>query len=190
MVDHVQTHSRDVTALPDTRPSKILRQPSIALQFGYLSVFQTTLLLGCILFSGVIGRLVFHAYTPDPFAAYMPIFPGQTLSALSVHPCQDDMDYSNGQLLATSLFCTISLQDGIIQVVHVEVRNNQIIKLTFYLRHFPLEGLVLRWGTPFSEESVSDAVFVHWVTSDYTIVAIIPRFRYADEVQVVTLTIK
>jgi hypothetical protein len=134
----------------------------------------------------VLGRSV--APSPNPFAAYADIFPGQPASAVEARKflCSSGLyNYLQNE------HCTINPTTGAFSQVGVVLSDEIIIEISFRLRGdtFRVGDLMLLWGAPMVYE-YSRSVYLHWRSqgvfalvrgySEFSLYLPIPRIAFVN----------
>lgn len=164
---------------------------SIFPRYAYLSVILTGILLSGVLISMLISQHVIIWYVSDPFKAYTPILPGQPLNELAAFDCRPIEERTNAQFIKKSSACILLPQNDIIHLLNIKSQNDRIMELTFYTSNLSVVNLMSWWGIPRMERIASQAL-LEWDSTvyDYKIYAHVPHFRFADEVNVVTMSLR
>jgi hypothetical protein len=153
-----------------------------AMQAGWI---VTATLAGLILTIKVFSVIAGHADYIDPFIPYDAIMPGHSVEALASYPCYFNERRMNGEVFLDEQTCVMFPQNGIFDMVFVEIRDKQIESVSFYSSHVQLGQAALHWQGTIKLQVGNTKL--GWNTLDYGLEAVGQDLCYKCAVRKITV---
>jgi hypothetical protein len=174
-----------------------------------------TLIFIIAILSGLLAVRAHNAALPhpNPFVAYEPLWPGQSIESVAAFARQTPQGFSyclssessnpalDGLTMhlnvpsmnntGKSAVCSYPAADGIFQHIIIALEDNRVRTLQFCSDVLPKDLLLLYWGMPDSIERFGDnqELNLHWYRTPFWATAVTSPVKSTTIIKTVTLTI-
>lgn len=141
--------------------------------------------VGFVIVVKLTGTLLYGGEYPDPFVAYDSLLPGQPAATLQEH-CPMFPNRINGEIIQEHLTCVLIPTNETFASILLDIWNNRITSVTFYVRNVTLGEVLLHWKAAGNMQRMSGSI--RWFSNDYCIEAIGHDLKYPTQVQMIWVT--